>query len=248
MKAIEIAKFLDLKYPHSNAMEDDFIGLQVDKDNEVKKALICLDVTLDIIKKAVSSNVDLIISHHPLFFGEKDEIINNNQLMKIKYELLDENNISHYSLHTNIDFHHEGLSVHQGEKIGLKAMRPLTEKNEGTYGALKVKKEEIVKILKSKFELDNVNAFFNRNGFTKVAIASGASGYLIDEALNKKCDLLILGEVKWHEWVYAKEKGLSIIEMGHFTEKVFIDVIKRIIQSKVKEVISFEESNIYKSY
>jgi hypothetical protein len=36
--------------------------------------------------------------------------------------------------------------------------------------------------------------------------------------------------------------------MGHFTEKVFIDVIKRIIQSKVKEVISFEESNIYKSY
>ena len=47
----------------------DNAGLQVgDLNAEAHKALICLDITEEVVDEAVAKHCDLIISHHPLIF------------------------------------------------------------------------------------------------------------------------------------------------------------------------------------
>jgi len=69
MNSIEIIKYLETYYPKENAYDWDNVGLQVGSlDSKVKKVLITLDVTKEVVKEAIHEKVDLIISHHPLIF------------------------------------------------------------------------------------------------------------------------------------------------------------------------------------
>lgn len=51
-----------------NLKEDfDNVGLMVgDKEKEVKRILLSLDCTLEVIEEAITHNVDLIITHHSI--------------------------------------------------------------------------------------------------------------------------------------------------------------------------------------
>ena len=57
----------------------DNAGLQVGlHEAEVKGALLCLDVTEEVIDEAVTSECNLIISHHPLLFKPLKRITGAN--------------------------------------------------------------------------------------------------------------------------------------------------------------------------
>lgn len=63
------------------------IGGKCNDLKEIRKILLCVSVTQDIINQAVEGNFDMIIAHHPLFF--------------IPFEF--NKNIPIYSAHTNLD-------------------------------------------------------------------------------------------------------------------------------------------------
>ena len=46
----------------------------VDEEKKVKKVLLALDCTKEVIKEAKENNVDLIITHHPLIFKKPKNI------------------------------------------------------------------------------------------------------------------------------------------------------------------------------
>ena len=48
--------------------DNDGLMCSSDDQGEVKRALITLDVTEDIVDYAISHDIDLIVSHHPLIF------------------------------------------------------------------------------------------------------------------------------------------------------------------------------------
>jgi len=50
---------------------------------------------------------------------------------------------------------------------------------------------------------------------SRVAIATGSAGSLIGDALAANADVLIGGEVRYHDAMDASDAGLSIIELGH---------------------------------
>ncbi len=53
----------------------DNAGLQVgDPDMEVTAALLCLDVTEDILNEAMARHCNMIVSHHPLLFKGLKEV------------------------------------------------------------------------------------------------------------------------------------------------------------------------------
>ena len=55
--------------PLSYQEDYDNAGLIVgNRNDEVTKALICLDVTSEVVREAIDCGADLIISHHPLVF------------------------------------------------------------------------------------------------------------------------------------------------------------------------------------
>ena len=71
MTVIELYNKLCEIIPTSLSCPWDKDGLEScpEPDKDVKKVLISLDVTGEIIEKAATEGADVIISHHPLFFG-----------------------------------------------------------------------------------------------------------------------------------------------------------------------------------
>ena len=67
--------------PLSYQEDYDNAGLIVgSRDDEVTKALICLDVTSEVIHEAIDCGADLIISHHPLVFRSLKKINGKNDV------------------------------------------------------------------------------------------------------------------------------------------------------------------------
>ena len=66
-KIKEIADALEMFAPLPLQEGYDNAGLQVGvTEAEVKRALLCLDVTEEVVDEAITSECNLIISHHPL--------------------------------------------------------------------------------------------------------------------------------------------------------------------------------------
>ena len=69
MKLKDLIDKLNEKFPENICESWDNVGLLLgDKDKEVKKVLIALEVNSKAIDKAIQEKVDMIISHHPLIF------------------------------------------------------------------------------------------------------------------------------------------------------------------------------------
>jgi dinuclear metal center YbgI/SA1388 family protein len=98
-------------------------------DEEVNKALICIDITEDILNEAAEKNCDIIISHHPLIFKGLKRITESCPTERIIKKAI-KNNIAIYSAHTNLDNTIYGVSHILAEKLGLKELKILEPKAE----------------------------------------------------------------------------------------------------------------------
>lgn len=115
----ELEKFAPLNFQESY----DNSGLLIGNENAlVKKALICLDVTEEVIEEAISVGADLIISHHPLLFkGIKR--LNGKSLTERCIMKAIMHSINIYAIHTNLDNVLQGSNQILAEKLGLKNLR-----------------------------------------------------------------------------------------------------------------------------
>lgn len=69
MTVADIEEIMETWAPRWTAWERDNVGLQVgDPRARVRRILVCLDVTPEVIEEARRTRTDLIISHHPLLF------------------------------------------------------------------------------------------------------------------------------------------------------------------------------------
>ncbi|NLV24588.1 MAG: Nif3-like dinuclear metal center hexameric protein [Deltaproteobacteria bacterium] len=71
----------------------------------------------------------------------------------------------------------------------------------------------------------------------KVAVCGGSGISLLGEARRKGADVLVTGDIKYHEARSAEEKGIALIDAGHFhTEKIFIHhLVHRLRQEAAEE-------------
>jgi dinuclear metal center YbgI/SA1388 family protein len=126
MKLKELASYLDYAVPLSFQEGYDNSGLQVgETEKEIFSALICLDVTEEIISEAVSGNFDLVISHHPLIFHGLKHLTDRSSVERTIYKAV-KNDIAVYSAHTNLDVFENGVSRKMSEKLGLEDVRVLS--------------------------------------------------------------------------------------------------------------------------
>jgi putative NIF3 family GTP cyclohydrolase 1 type 2 len=95
----DIFSFLDSLAPFSTSAPWDNTGLLVGNENiKVKKVMLSLDVTGDVIDEAIKNNVDLVITHHPLIF----EGVKSVTADKLLYKAV-ASGISFISSHTCLD-------------------------------------------------------------------------------------------------------------------------------------------------
>ena len=103
MKISEIISLIEEVAPISLQEEYDNAGLQVgNKNNEATGALLCIDVTEDVVDEAIQKGLNLIISHHPLLFKGLKNITGKNYIERVVIKAI-KNDISIYSAHTNLE-------------------------------------------------------------------------------------------------------------------------------------------------
>ncbi|MDD4116576.1 MAG: Nif3-like dinuclear metal center hexameric protein [Massilibacteroides sp.] len=101
-------------------------GLQVgDVNQTATSALICLDVTEEVIDEAVSLGCNLILSHHPLIFKPLKKLTGSTYVERCVIKACQQN-IVVYAAHTNMDNANGGVNFRLAELIGLQNVRVLS--------------------------------------------------------------------------------------------------------------------------
>jgi len=118
-KITEIASIIEEIAPMKLAEDWDNIGLIIgDYNQDIKKILIALDISSEVVNEAKQLKADLIITHHPLIFSPIKKITQCSYTTKIAIELI-KNNISVYTAHTNLDKSPFGTSYSLAKLLGL---------------------------------------------------------------------------------------------------------------------------------
>lgn len=116
----DLCTFLENKAPLSLQEEYDNSGLLLgDPATEVSGALLCLDITEEVMDEAIGKGCNLIISHHPMVFKGLKKLVHGTSETKLLCKAI-KNELAIYSIHTNLDNCLEGLNGLLMKKIGIK--------------------------------------------------------------------------------------------------------------------------------
>lgn len=77
-----------------------------------------------------------------------------------------------------------------------------------------------------------------RAAITTVAVCGGSGGSLLEQAVQMGAQALVTGEVKHHEFLTANERGLLVVDAGHFSsENVVIEPLAQRLQQRMPDVV-----------
>ena len=130
MKIKEITKPLEQLAPIHLQESYDNSGLLVgNPESEIKKVLITLDVTEEVLDEAINKQCNLIISHHPVIFKGLKSITGKNATERLVTKAI-KNDIGFYAIHTNLDNVDTGVNSILCDRLGLKNKKILSPKKE----------------------------------------------------------------------------------------------------------------------
>ena len=234
----EILAFLDSKAPLSTKMEWDNVGLLAGfAGQEVKRILIALDITDEVVSEAAAIGAELIVSHHPLFFDLKSVTDKDGTGRKIVN--LIKNGISAICLHTNLDAASGGVNDTMAALLGLSNVRLLSEEGKGPdgsaygigrYGELPepVSMDSFLQLVKSKLVCNGLRYHDSGKPVRRVAVLGGSGGGDMKHAIEKGCDTFVTADIRYNTFLDAKEEGLNLIDADHFcTENVVCPRLKQ---------------------
>ncbi|MBS4059773.1 MAG: Nif3-like dinuclear metal center hexameric protein [Bacteroidetes bacterium] len=111
----------------------DNCGLIVgDPQSEVRKVLLCIDITEAVVNEAVEKKCELIISHHPIIFKGLKRLTPASYVERVILHAI-RNNIAIAAMHTNLDNSIQGVNKKIADILGLNQQKIL----QPTQGILK---------------------------------------------------------------------------------------------------------------
>lgn len=252
MKCYHIIQKLEELSPKSYALEWDNIGLLVGrKEKEVKKILVALDATDEVIQNAVELGADMLVTHHPLIFRAAKKV-NGDDYVGRRILRLARHDISYYAMHTNFDV--MGMADAAADEMKLKKRQVLdvtyedeiSKEGIGRFGKLPqiMSLRECAEYVKDCFGLEKVRVYGDLDMMIEsAAISPGSGGSMIAAALEKKSDVLITGDIDYHEGCDAVLQGLAIIDADHYgLEKLFMPYIKEYLGRELKELTVYTQN------
>lgn len=192
---------------------------------EINKALVCLDISEEVIDEAIEKKANLIISHHPIIFqGLKS--IHPNTVLGRKLEKCLCHHIACYCAHTNLDNSPEGINVRLANKLGLQKLRTLGQTGlgvgSGVIGDLPkaLDPKDFLSLLHKKIGKIHIrHSVYCGKKIKSVSLCGGSGNFLIPLALNEGADVFISGELKYHDFCDANS-SLWLVDIGHFESEV----------------------------
>ncbi len=127
----EIYGYLDRIAPFKLQEKWDNSGLLAgDKQQQVARCLLALDITNDVVNEAVTSGARLVISHHPVIFDAVKSVTAQSE--PVVYRLI-KHDISAICAHTNLDIAQGGVNDVLAQALGLRRVKGLKNINTDEY-------------------------------------------------------------------------------------------------------------------
>ena len=196
---------------------------------QIRKILVSLEISENVISEAIGTGADMIVTHHPLLFRKTGAVDDNTVTGNYIIRLI-QAGISVYSAHTSFDSARHGTNQYLAEKLGLKEIRPLLPAEEegcgmgreGTYEE-RIPFDVFMKRLISVCDR-NIYRIAGPvpESVSKVSLCTGAGSEFIENAWKNGSDVYVTGDVKYHDGRDACERGICVVDAGHFgTENIF---------------------------
>lgn len=253
MKCYELIENLEMHSPLNYAEDWDNIGLLVGRrDKDIQSVYLALDVTDEVIEEVVCLKADCLLTHHPLIFHKLDRINTDHFIGRRVFELI-QNDVCHYSMHTNFDV--MGMADAAADDLGLENRQVLhvtyqddiSKEGCGRYGRLphKMTLRECAQLVKQCFHVPTVRVYGDLDSMVEdAALMPGAGADYIGDALEFGADVMITGDMKHHEAIDALAQGVSIIDAGHYgIEKLFVPYMEEYLRRRFPKLKIYTEKS-----
>lgn len=232
-----VSDYINTFAPYETQCSWDNSGILVgDEHKEVKKVGICLDLTEETLEEAINASVDLVITHHPLIFTPQKSFLKGD----IPFELATRD-ISLISVHTPFDCTEGGVNDVLCDLLEISNVRTV-ETHETPVPMVRIGE------VKEKSSLEFAHFVAEKLGtvcrvvdcgniIKKVCVCGGAGMDFLFDVIKEEADAYVTGEMKHHEMLLAKEKGITIIDAGHFeTENPSMAALKNKLKNHFSQV------------
>lgn len=233
MKLADFNTMLEVVAPSTLAQDYDNVGLLIGTEREITRVLVALDCSLPVAEEAVREDVDLVLTHHPLFFHGVKRISPTDPETAAAY-LLIRHGIGMFAAHTNLDACKGGVNDALAETLGVGSCMPLSGDGLGRVGLLNrpMTLAEFVRECEQAFGIAVRYAGDPKRVIRRVGLCGGAGGEFAAAAADMGCDVYLTGEMKHHEALDALTRGIALVEAGHYqTEAVVLEPLIERLQN-----------------
>ena len=250
MTVSELYAALNQKIPSALSCDWDNDGLMCCPalDREVGRVLVALDITAEVVTRAIEGDYDLIVSHHPLIFSPLRALNPADPVAKKVIRLLTAG-ISAMSFHTRLDAVAGGVNDMLARALGLEEIVPFGFDGEaiGRIGTLPqtMSAEDFAKHAKTVLGADQIVLSDAGCPVKRVAVLGGGGSSDVAAAKSAGADTYLTGELKHNNLVDAPENGMNLLAGGHFhTENLVCNRICELLREiDASLVVDVTDSN-----
>ncbi len=237
----------------------DNAGLQVgDLNAEAHKALVCLDITEEIVDEAFAKDCDVIVSHHPLIFRGLKHLSPETYIERAVMKAV-KHDIAMISMHTNLDNSYLGVSRVLAERLGLKdlhILQPVTEEPDlcgaGMVGEFETPMEELgfLALVAETIKTPCLrHSALTGRTIKKVALCGGSGSPFMQDALDQKADAYLTADIKYHDF-FIPEGRILLVDGGHFeteqfTKELICGLIRKKFPTFAAEIAETETNSVH---
>ena len=248
MTVKEIYDRLSSRIPEHLSEEWDNDGLMcaTDESRNVRRVLVTLDVTEDIVDYATAHKFDLIVSHHPLVFRPIASLTEESNVGRKLIKLIKQD-VAVISLHTRADKVEGGVNDILCDILKIKEAIPFGEGDLGRVGDLEEEMgmEDFSYLLKGLLYADGVRIADACIPVKRVAVVGGDGKDFVKDAIASGADTFVSGRLSYNLMAEAEEMGINLVEAGHFfTEQPVTSFFQQLLMRMDSELyVEIRDSN-----
>lgn len=209
-------------------------GLQVEGRREVRRVGFAVDACREAFAEAVRSEVDLLLVHHGLFWGEPLMVTGNHRARL--HDLL-QGDVSLYAAHLPLDAHPQvGNNVEMARLLGIEPEAGLGRSGDHPIGLIgRVPSDTTLEGLRRDMSVTlgaEASVWPFRETVARVAVVTGKASSMMYEVVQSGVDALVCGELEHSVYHTAREAGLGVVLGGHYlTETVGLKALASHLES-----------------
>ena len=249
MKMSEITKRLEDYFPLHHADDWDHCGLQIgDLNRDVHHIMVALTPDEAVIDECIEKDIDLLITHHPLFFSPFNTIDFSVPEGRIIQKIID-HHITVYSLHTCMDRgEKESMNQWLMEELQIKNYQRYEKEPLISIAYENISLKELIDRVKESFDLPYVKYVGILDQEVSSFAIVGGSGCSFLSLLENDIQCLITGDIKYHDAQWAFQHGVALIDVGHFVEHIMTKKTKAILECEFSITVYESRQKDYLNY